>query len=153
MIILTLVFSYLLRVSVPNYAAWVLVVCLSRFSETNSGGQSTVWGIYEGIGGAGTTTITFLLTSQTPTSTGSIAVQLQDFIEKTLSYRQMSGNALLMGIELGTEFGGTSPAQPSASWSWTLSSLVLRNSCDEKRGNLAGGRWNHPRQSYPSTGR
>jgi hypothetical protein len=130
MIILTLVFSCLLRVSVPNYAAWVLVVCLSCFSETNPSGQSTVWSIYEVIGGAGTTTITFLLTSPTPTSTGSIAAQLQDFIEKALSYHQMSGNAVLMGIEPGTEFGGSSPAQPSASRSWTLSSLVLRTSCD-----------------------
>ncbi len=105
-------------------------ICSSCFSEINPSGQSTVWSIYEGIGGAGTTTITFLLTSPTPTSTGSIAVQLQHFIEKALSYHPMSASAVLMGVELGTEFGGTYPAQPSASWSWTLSSLVLQNSCD-----------------------
>jgi hypothetical protein len=102
----------------------------SCFSQTNPNGQSTLWNIYEGIGGAGTTTITFLLTSPTPTSTGSIAVQLQDFIEKALSIHPVSASPVLMGIELGTEFGGTPPAQPSASWSWTLSSLVLQNSCD-----------------------
>ena len=104
-------------------------ICSSCFSETNPSG-STVWSIYEGIGGAGTTTITFLLTSPTPTSTSSIAVQLQDFIAKALSYHPMAASAVLMGIELGTEFGGTYPTQPSASWSWTLSSLVLQNSCD-----------------------
>jgi hypothetical protein len=106
------------------------LTCSSCFSETNSSGQSTVWSIYEGIGGAGTATITFLLTSPTPTSTRSIAVQLQDFIEKALSYHPMSASAVLMGIELGTEFGATYPAQPSVSWSWTISNLVLQNSCD-----------------------
>jgi hypothetical protein len=35
MIILSLVFSYLLRVSVPNYAAWVLVVYRCCLLETN----------------------------------------------------------------------------------------------------------------------
>jgi len=105
-------------------------VCLSCFSETNPTGQSSVWSIYRGIGGAGTTTITFLLTSPTPTSTGSIDVRLQDFIEKALLIHPMSASSELMGIELGTEFGGTYPAQPSASWGWTISSLVLQNSCD-----------------------
>jgi hypothetical protein len=96
--------------------------------------SSSSWQIYQGIGGSNTETISFVLSSPSPSTSNTISLRLQDFIEKAVSIYEAGllnpslSNAQLMGIELGTEYGGS--GYSTASWQWSLSEYSFQNACN-----------------------
>jgi len=98
-----------------------------RPSFTDSSGA--VWQVYVGCGSAKAQTVHFVLSSPTPVATGSITVNLSDFVAETAALLPSNpiASEQLVGLEVGSEFGrcGTTGC-PDAAFSWTISRLTLQ---------------------------